>query len=91
MGKMSELSREIDNQYDGTEGIDLEKDSKPKIEWIYNGNAGTCAITGCRTAWTAKTEHGSIYCMKDSTRTTDVVVWNKIIDVAIEGRKRWIR
>ena len=43
MGKMSELSREIDNQYDGSEGIDLERvmksdavgvNGKPRVENI---------------------------------------------------------
>mgnify|MGYP003147562158 CR=1 FL=1 len=42
MSKMAELSREIDNQYDGSEGIDLEKVMSNKI--TLNKSEGLCLL-----------------------------------------------
>lgn len=60
----------------------MEKENR--VKW-YKDGVGTCALTGYRTSWIAKTIHGSIRCFKEQTNPNlESVVWNRILTNLIE-------
>ena len=59
------------------------------ITWKKDSVAFPCEITGIRTQWIAKTEHGQIRCFRDANVIDfKTVIWNRIIDKNMEQNRR---